>query len=112
MAEEPESLTIEILRQIQAKLVQHDAYFEQIDRRFEHVQQQMDSRFERMQQQMDYRFDGVERKLGEVIDATTKALGSAAVANVRHDSVHVHPAEVELELRELRTRVRQLEEKV
>ena len=108
MAEGNGDLTIQILRQIQAKLVEHDTRFEQIDRRFEHV----DGKFERFQRQMDYRFDGVERKLGEVIDATTKALGGAAVANVRHDSVQVHLAEVELEPRELRTRVKQLEEKV
>ena len=99
MAEETDSLTIQILREIQEKLVDHDRRFEQIDRRFE-----------RMQQQMDYRFDGVERKLGEVIDSTTKALGTAAVANVRHDSVQQHLAEVELELRDLRSRLQRLEE--
>ena len=94
MAKEPEDAVIEILKQIQSKLVEHDR------------------RFERMQQQMDFRFDGVERKLGEVIDTTTKALGTAAVANVRHDSVSQHFAEMELELRDLRSRLRKLEEKV
>ncbi len=108
MAEEPESAVIQILRQIQAKLVEHDRGFEQIDRRLEHI----DRRFDGFQEQIDHRFDGVERKLGEVIDATTKALGAAAVANVRHDSVSQHFAEMELELRDLRSRLRKLEEKV
>ena len=97
MADEPEDVTIQILRQIQAKLGEHDERFTLIDRRFE-----------RMQQQLDHRFDGVERKLGEVIDATTKALGSAAVANVRQ----IHLADVELELRDLRARLQRIEEKV
>jgi hypothetical protein len=101
MAEESESLTIEILRQIQSRLVDQERRFEVVERRLE-----------RMQDQMDHRFDGVERKLGEVIDATTKALGTAAVANVRHDGVQMHLAEMEIELRDLRSRVRQLEEKV
>ena len=92
MAED--NVTIQILQQIQATLADHSR------------------RFERMQQQMDHRFDGVERKLGEVIDATTKALGSAAVANVRHDSVQVHIAEMEIELRDLRARLQAVEEKV
>jgi hypothetical protein len=101
MAEESESLTIEILRQIQSRLVDQEPRFEVVERRLE-----------RMQDQMDHRFDGVERKLGEVIDATTRALGTAAVSNVRHDGVQVHLAEMEIELRDLRSRVRQLEEKV
>ena len=108
MAEEADGLTLQIVRQIQAKLVEQDGRFSQMERRFE----QIDRRFERMQDQMDHRFDGVERKLGEVIDATTRALGTAAVANVRHDGVQVHLAEMEIELRDLRSRVRQLEEKV
>ena len=101
MADEPNNAVIEILRQIQAKLVEHDGRF-----------QSMDRRFKAMQEQIDYRFDGVDRKLGEVMDATTKALGSASIANVRHDSVQTHLAEVELELRDVRARLRQLEEKV
>ncbi len=96
-----ENVTIQILQQIQATLADHSRRFEQIDRKFE-----------RMQQQMDHRFDGVERKLGEVMDATTKALGSSAVANVRHDTVQVHLAEMEIELRDLRARLRAVEEKV
>ena len=94
MAEGHDDTTIRILQQIQATLADQSR------------------RFDRMQQQIDYRFDGVERKLGEVIDATTKALGSAAVANVRHDSVQVHLAEMEIELRDLRARLRAVEEKV
>ncbi|MBN9304279.1 MAG: hypothetical protein BGO82_18055 [Devosia sp. 67-54] len=94
MANEADDAVIQILRQIQDKLVEHDR------------------RFDRMQHQMDHRFDGVDRKLGEVIDATTKALGTAAIANVRHDSVQTQLAEVELEVRDLRARVRELEEKV
>ena len=101
MAENQDDTTIRILQQIQATLVDHSRRFEQIDRKFE-----------RMQQQMDHRFDGVERKLGEVIDATTRSLGSAVVANVRHDSVQVHLAEMEIELRDLRARLRAVEEKV
>ena len=94
MAENQDDTTIRILQQIQATLVDHSR------------------RFDRMQQQLDYRFDGVERKIGEVIDATTKALGTAAVANVRHDTVQVHLAEMEIELRDLRARLRAVEEKV
>jgi len=101
MAKDPGDLTIQILRDIQNKLSEHDRHFEQIDRRFE-----------RMQQQMDYRFDGVERKIGELIDSTAKALGTAAIANVRHDSASQHFAEMELELRDLRARLQRLEEKV
>jgi hypothetical protein len=100
MADESD-LTIQILRQIQAKLGEHDQRFEAIDRRFE-----------RVQAQMDFRFDAVERKLGEVIDSTAKALGTGAIANVRHDSVQNQLAEVELELRDLRSRLQRLEEKV
>jgi DNA repair exonuclease SbcCD ATPase subunit len=115
MADDPDDLTIQILRQIQAKLSEvqvklseHDQRFEQIDGRFERI----DARFERMQAQIDYRFDGVERKLGELIDSTGKALGTAAIANVRHDSAAQRFAEVELELRELRAKVQRLEERV
>ncbi len=94
MADSSDDTTIRILQQIQATLADHSR------------------KFERMQQQMDYRFDSVERKIGEVIDATTKSLGTAAVANVRHDSVQVHLAEMEIELRDLRARLRAVEEKV
>jgi hypothetical protein len=93
MADESD-LTIQILREDQAKLAGHDRHFG------------------RLQQQMDYRFDGVERKIGELIDGTTRALGTAAMANVRHDSVAQHFAEVELEPRGLRSRLQKLEEKV
>ncbi len=82
MADEPDSLTIQILRQIQEKLVDHERHLG------------------RMQGQIDHRFDGVERKIGELIDSTARALGTAAVANVRHDSASQHFAELELELRD------------
>jgi chromosome segregation ATPase len=108
MADDPDDLTIQILRQIQAKLGEHDGRLERIDQRFERI----DQRFERMQQHLDHRFDGVERKIGELIDSTAKALGTAAIANVRHDSASQHFAEVELELRDLRARLQRLEEKV
>jgi hypothetical protein len=105
MADEPQDLTIRILQQMQETLADQS-------RRLEAMQAQMDRRFERLQAQVDHRFDGVERKLGEVIDSTTKALGQSAMANVRHDSVQQHFAEVELEQRELRARPQRLEEKV
>ena len=101
MAKDPGDLTIQILRDIQEKLAAVQAKLGEHDRRFE-----------RMQQQMDYRFDGVERKIGELIDSTAKALGTAAIANVRHDSVSQHFAEMELELRDLRARLQRLEERV
>ena len=94
MADDTEDLTIQILRQIQEKQAHHDRLFE------------------RMQQQIDYRFDGVERKIGELIDTSTKALGTASVANVPHDSASQRFAELELEIRDPRARVKELEEKV
>ena len=93
MAEESD-LTIQILRQIQDKLVQHDR------------------QFERMQAQIDHRFDLVDRRLSELVDGTVKALGTASIANVRHDSVQNQLAEVELELRDVKSRLRLLEERV
>ncbi len=105
MAGESDDLTIQILRQIQAKLGEHDGLFER-------MQRQMDTRFERLQQQMEFRFDGVERKLNEGVDATTSALGKAEIANVRHDTAQVQLAGVEIELRAVRARLKALEEKV
>jgi chromosome segregation ATPase len=101
MADEPENVTIQILRHIQGDVAE-------VMKTLAHHE----LRLERMQQQIDSRFDGVERKLGEVIDTTTKALGSASVANVRHDSAAQRFAELELELREMRKRLERLEEKV
>ncbi len=108
MAKDADNLTIQILRQIQEKLSEHDGRFGQIDQRFE----QIDRWFERMQEQLEHCFDGVERKVGELIDSTARALGTAAVAKVRHDSASQHFAEMELELRDMRSRLRKLEEKV
>jgi hypothetical protein len=101
MADGPDNLTIQILRLIQADLGDVKQKLGEHDRRFE-----------RIEHQMDYRFDGVERKIGELIDTSTKALGTASVANVRHDSASQRFAELELELREMRDRLRRLEEKV
>jgi site-specific recombinase len=116
MADEADDAVIQILRQIQAKLSEHDRNFvglqEQMDDRFEHFQQHMDSRFERMQSQLDFRFDRVDRELTDLLDNTIKASGEASVSLVRHENVQRQFAEMELELRELRSRLRKLEEKV
>jgi predicted nucleic acid-binding Zn-ribbon protein len=126
MAGEPDDLTIRILREIQASLVGHDARFQQIDGRFEQIdsrfeqidsrfvelEQRMDSRFERMQTQIDHRFDRVDRELTDLLDSTIKASGAASVGLVRHENVQRQFAEMELELRDLRTRLKRLEEKV
>lgn len=108
MAKEPQDAVLNILKQIQAKLLEHDQRFEQIDRRFE----QIDRRFERMQEQIDHRFDLVDRRFDELTDASIKALGAASYANVRHDREQQHDAGVELELRDIRARLSKLEEKV
>jgi chromosome segregation ATPase len=101
MADEPENVTIQILRHIQGELAE-------VARTLAHHELRLD----RMQTQIDARFDGVERKLGEIIDTTTKALGTASIANVRHDSASQRFAELELELRDMRKRLDRLEEKV
>jgi hypothetical protein len=112
MAREPQDATLQILRQIQSKLTDHDRHFEQLDERFERLQEQIDRRFRSMQEQLDGRFDAVDRRLDELLDATITALGTASVANVRHERANRHDAEVELELRKRRARLKQLEEKV
>jgi chromosome segregation ATPase len=122
MANEPEDLTIRILREIQATLLNHDFRFEQIDRRFDQIDRrfdQVDARFERaenrldrLQAQMDYRFDGVDRRLEEFNELVIKANGEAVQANVRHDMVQRQLAGVELEIGDLRVRLQKLEEKV
>jgi hypothetical protein len=111
MAEDSESLTIQILRQIQANLSEVQAKLVEHDRRFEALDQRMDSRFERMQAQIDHRFDRVDHELTDLLDNTIKASGEASVALVRHENVQRQFAEMELELRELRLRLRKLEEK-
>ena len=108
MAREPQDAVLQILKQIQTKLGEHDQRFEQIDRRFE----QIDRRFERMQEQIDHRFDAVDRRLEELMDAAIAALGTASVANIRHERAQRHDAEVDIELRKLRARLKSLEEKV
>ena len=126
MAEQNDSLMIEILRQIQGTLAEHSRRFEQIDRRFEQMQarmderfeqvdgrfEQVDSRFERMQRQIDHRFDRVDRELTELLDSTIRASGEASVSMVRHESVQRQFAEMELALRAVRERLQRLEEKV
>jgi chaperonin cofactor prefoldin len=104
MAEETD-LTIQILRQIQDKLGEHD-------RRFERLESRMDDRFERMQAQIDHRFDRVDREITELLDGTIKASGQASVSLVRHENVQRQFAEMEIELRELRVRLKAIEEKV
>jgi hypothetical protein len=133
MAGELEDATVLMLRQIQATLADHtlrfdqierrfdqverrfeqvDGRFEQIDERFEEFAARMDRRFERMQGQMDYRFDKVDRQMTDLLDNTIKASGEASVALVRHGNVQRQFAEMELELRDLKERLRKLEERV
>ena len=100
-----EDLTIQILRQIQAKLGDQD-------QRFERLEARMDDRFERMQARIDHRFDRVDREITDLLDGTIKASGQASVALGRHENVQRQFVEMEMELRDLRARVRQLEEKV
>jgi hypothetical protein len=116
MADAPDDLTVRILREIQASLVGHDARFtqlerrfEQVDHRFEQLEERMSGRFEQMQQQIDYRFDRVDRELTDLLDNTIKASGEASVALVRHENVQRQFAG--MEVRELKARIRKLEEK-
>ena len=114
MADEPDDLTIRILREIQATLFNHDLRFEQIDRRFEQIEgrlEKVDTRLDRMQRQMDYRFDTVDRRLQELNDLMIKASGEATQASVRHDMVQRQIAGVEMEIGDLRARLQKLEEK-
>jgi hypothetical protein len=96
-----EDLTIQILRQIQEKLADVQETLSQHDRDFGSLRDQMNRRF-----------DASDLRIGELVDSTIKALGTSSIANVRHDSVQHHLAEVELELRELRSRLKRLEERV
>jgi pantothenate kinase len=82
-----------------------------VDHRFEQLEERMSGRFEQMQQQIDYRFDRVDRELTDLLDNTIKASGEASVALVRHENVQRQFAEMELEVRELKARIRKLEEK-
>ena len=55
-----------------ARLIEHsDRRFEQMDKRFEALQEQMDKRFEAMQEQMDKRFDAART---ERVDIKTNAV--------------------------------------
>jgi chromosome segregation ATPase len=101
MTDEPENATIRILQQIQATLADHTQRFERVDQRFEN-----------MQQQLDHRFDRVDREITDLLDNTIKSSGAASISLVRHENVQKQFAEMELELRELRSRLRKLEEKV
>jgi predicted nucleic acid-binding Zn-ribbon protein len=136
MADETDNLTIQILREIQATLLNHDLRFEQIDRRFEQIDQRFehidqrfeqidqrfsqiderldrfDRRFERIEKQMDHRFDIVDRRLEALNDLLIKASGEATQASVRHDMVQRQLAGVEMEIGDLRSRIERLEEKV
>ena len=111
MAEESD-LTIQILRQIQGTLGEHDRRFEQIDGRFERLESRMNDRFERMQAQIDHRFDRVDREITDLLDNTIKASGQASVSLGRHENVQRQFVEMEVEIRELRARLKAIEEKV
>ncbi|MBK1736144.1 hypothetical protein CKO15_12855 [Halorhodospira abdelmalekii] len=52
---------------MQQGFAQIDKRLEQVDRRFEAMQQQIDKRFEAMQQQMDKRFEQVDKRFEEMI---------------------------------------------
>jgi len=104
MAEETD-LTIQILRQIQTKLGEHD-------KRFGRIEDRMDDRFERMQAQLDHRFDRVDRQITDALDSTIRASGQASVSLVRHENVQRQFVEMEVEIRELRARLKAIEEKV
>ncbi len=57
MARERESLTIQILREIQANLVSVQVKLNEHDRRFEALEVRMDNSFTEIQTQIDHRFD-------------------------------------------------------
>ena len=83
-----------------------------LEQRIGNFETRVDARFERMQTQIDHRFDQVDRRLSEVLDTAITALGSAGHSNVRHETVQHQIAEFELEIRDLKSRLQRLEERV
>ncbi len=65
MAEEPDNLVLQTLREIRGRLDRHE------------------ERFDRM----DKRFDKLDRKLDDMAGSLTYSLGFSMQANVRHESV-------------------------
>ena len=72
MAEEPDNLVLVLLREIRAKLDEHDRRFDEHDRRFD-VQEK--------------RFDTLERMIREWQETTATSLGFAAHANMRIEAM-------------------------
>ncbi|MBK1736182.1 hypothetical protein CKO15_13065 [Halorhodospira abdelmalekii] len=54
---------------MQQGFAQIDKRLEQVDKRFEAMQQQMDKRFEAMQQQMDKRFEAMQQQMDKRFEA-------------------------------------------
>jgi hypothetical protein len=101
MAEDRQEILDGFARVLQAlteqghRLDEIDAHFERVDRRFEH------------------RFNSVDRGIFNTIDTSAKmanAVGEAAGASSQKLLMRI--MEVELELRDLRSRLRKLEAKV
>jgi phage shock protein A len=83
MAGEDDNIILRLLRDIRAKLDEHDGRFDEHDKQFAELRQRMD----------------------EVHETLYTAAGMAAHANVRQDAVA-------RELADLRSRIEKLEEKV
>jgi hypothetical protein len=65
MANEPDNLVLQMLREIRARLDKHEERFDK----------------------MDKRFDGLDNKLEDMAGSLTYSLGFSLQANVRHESV-------------------------
>ncbi|MDY8109497.1 hypothetical protein U0C82_10135 [Fulvimarina sp. 2208YS6-2-32] len=83
MADEPDNLILQMLRDIRSKLDDHDRRFDGVDRHF----------------------DDVNQRLEEIHETLYTVAGVAVHANVRHDTVTQ-------KLKALEERVGRLEEKV
>lgn len=83
MPDEPQDLTLRLLREIRAKLDEHDKRFDRHDRRF----------------------DVLDKRLDEVRQGMTYALGIATHGNIRHDVVQGKLEDIEARLSRLEERV-------
>jgi tetrahydromethanopterin S-methyltransferase subunit G len=83
MANEPDNLALEMLREIRARLDRHEARFDK----------------------MDKRFDKLDKKLDDMAGGLTYSLGFSMQANLRHENV-------QKKLDALEQRVERLEQRV
>ena len=54
----------------------------------------------------------IERRLDEIYEGMVTSLGMAANANIRHDRAEVREDEIQRELKDIKRRIKALEEKV